>query len=256
MKLPLLALALGVSLPALTQDSLYQKKVFHTANGLTLPYRLLLPENYDSTKKYPLVLFLHGAGERGTDNEKQLVHGAKLFLSEVNRKNFPAIVVAPQCPENDYWANVTIDRTTSPFTLAFDYSKRETKALAAAIELIKQLAIQEGVSKNRIYVTGLSMGGMGTFEAVHRYPKLFASAAPICGGGDTVRYSKQAAKVPFWIFHGDKDAVVGVNESRAMVTRLKALNAKVKYTEYGGVNHNSWDYAFAEPDFMKWLFGN
>jgi predicted peptidase len=254
MKLTILALI--ISLPALAQDSLYQKKVFQASNGLALPYRLLLPQDYDPQKKYPLILFLHGAGERGNDNEKQLVHGAKLFLTAENRKNFPAIVIAPQCPAENYWGSVSVDRTTSPFTLSFDYSRPATTALSAAIELAKKIIAEEGVDKKRVYITGLSMGGMGTFEAVYRYPKLFAAAAPVCGGGDASRYTKQAAKIPFWIFHGDADAVVSVNESRAMVSKLKSLKASVKYTEYGGVNHNSWDNAFAEPDFVKWLLSN
>ncbi|MBX2916086.1 MAG: prolyl oligopeptidase family serine peptidase [Cyclobacteriaceae bacterium] len=249
-------LALIISLPALAQDSLYQKKLFQASNGLALPYRILLPLDYDSNKKYPLILFLHGAGERGSDNEKQLVHGAKVFLTPENRKNFPAIVVAPQCPIDNYWGSVAVDRTTSPFTLSFDYTRPATTALTAAIELVKKIIAEEGVDKKRVYITGLSMGGMGTFEAVYRYPKLFAAAAPVCGGGDANRYTKQAAKIPFWIFHGDADAVVSVKESRAMVAKLKSLKASVKYTEYGGVNHNSWDNAFAEPDFVKWLLSN
>lgn len=256
MKITLITLLLAFTFPVLAQDSLYQKKIFNASNGLALPYRILLPEDYNPQKKYPLVLFLHGAGERGNDNEKQLVHGAKLFLTDANRKNFPAIVVAPQCPTDNYWGSVTVDRNTSPFTLSFDYSRAETTALNAAIELVKKLITEESVDKKRVYITGLSMGGMGTFEAVFRYPKLFAGAAPICGGGDAARYTKQAAKIPFWIFHGDQDAVVSVKESHAMAAKLKSLKAIVKYTEYGGVNHNSWDNAFAEPDFMKWLFAN
>lgn len=256
MKIRLTILILVLSFPVLAQDSLYQKKTFQASNGLALPYRLLLPVDYDPHKKYPLVLFLHGAGERGNDNEKQLTHGASLFLADENRKNFPAIVVFPQCPTDNYWANVTVNRSTSPLSLTFDYSKPETTALGAAIELVKRLIADEGVDKKRIYITGLSMGGMGTFEAVYRYPKLFAAAAPICGGADADRYTKQAAKVPFWVFHGDKDVVVDVKESQTMVAKLKSLKASVKYTEYGGVNHNSWVNAFAEPDFMKWLFSN
>jgi predicted peptidase len=256
MKITLTAFILALATPILAQDSLYQKKIFNASNGLALPYRILLPADYNPQKKYPLVLFLHGAGERGNDNEKQLVHGAKLFLTDANRKNFPAIVVAPQCPTDNYWGSVTVDRNTSPFTLSFDYSRPETTALSAAIELVKKLIAEEGVDKKRIYITGLSMGGMGTFEAVYRYPKLFAAAAPICGGGDAARYTKQTAKIPFWVFHGDQDAVVSVKESHAMVAKLKSLKAVVKYTEYGGVNHNSWDNAFAEPDFMRWLFSN
>jgi len=252
--LPILAFVF--SIPAFAQDSLYQKKVFQASNGLSLPYRILLPQDYDPHKKYPLILFLHGAGERGNDNEKQLTHGAKLFVTPENRKNYPAIVIAPQCPADNYWGNVTIDRNTRPFALSFDYSRPETTALSAAIELVKKIITDEGVDKKRVYITGLSMGGMGTFEAVYRYPKLIAAAAPVCGGGDSKLYSKKAAKIPFWVFHGDADVVVSVKESRTMVEKLKSLKAQVKYTEYAGVNHNSWDNAFAEPDYLKWLFGN
>ena len=98
------------------------------------------------------------------------------------------------------------------------------------------------------------MGGMGTFEAVYRYPKLFAAATPICGGGDSKHYNKRVRKVPFSIYHGDSDVVVGVKESQQMVARLKSLKANVRYKEFPGVNHNSWDNAFAEPDYLSWMF--
>jgi len=232
----------------------YEKKVYASPSGLSLPYRILYPENYDRTKKYPLILFLHGAGERGNDNEKQLTHGSKLFLTEENHRNFPAIVIFPQCPTESYWGNVQIDRSTSPITLTFDYSKPETVALQSAISLVKEIAKAEGVDKKRIYITGLSMGGMGTFEAVYRNPKLFAAATPICGGGDAARYDKRVAKIPFRVFHGSADAVVDVKHSRQMVEKLRTMKVSVNYTEYPNVNHNSWDNAFAEPDFLSWMF--
>ncbi|MGC4022827.1 MAG: prolyl oligopeptidase family serine peptidase [Cyclobacteriaceae bacterium] len=236
--------------------SLYLKREYKNKEGKTLPYRILFPENYDRSKKYPLVLFLHGRGECGTDNEKQLIHGSKLFLSESARKNFPAIIVFPQCPEEDYWGSVKVDRSTSPISLSFDYSNPITTSLKSAIELVKRIKKEESVDAKRIYVTGLSMGGMGTFEAVYRYPKLFAAALPICGGGDAKKYDKRVSKIPFWVFHGTDDGAVNVKLSREMVEKLKQLNAVVKYSEYPGVNHNSWDNAFAEPDFLSWMFSN
>ena len=243
------------SFSAHSQDlSMYHKKEFSSTAGTKLPYRILFPENYDQTKKYPLILVLHGAGERGGDNEKQLVHGSKLFLDSVVRREYPAIVVFPQCPEESYWSSVTIDREKLPLALDFNYAQPITSPLNDAISLIESLKETEGVNEKRIYITGLSMGGMGTFEAVHRFPDMFASALPICGGGDTVGYKK--VKTPFWVFHGTDDAVVDVEYSRAMVDKLKDLKVKVKYTEYPGVNHNSWDNAFAEPDFLKWMFKN
>lgn len=235
----------------------YEKRLFVSAAGDTLPYRILFPKDYGKDKiKYPLVLFLHGAGERGNDNEKQLTHGARLFLDSIHRTTYPGIVVFPQCAQNAYWSSVKIDRSTSPIGLDFDYTRAPSSPLLSAIELVRKLMTEERIESSRIYIVGLSMGGMGTFEAVYRNPKLFAAAIPICGGGDTVRYDKRIRKVPFWIFHGDKDAVVGVQHSRAMVRRLKDIKANVRYTEYPGVNHNSWDYAFVEPKFLEWFFSH
>jgi predicted peptidase len=233
----------------------YQKKVF-ASNGNNLPYRILYPDNYDKAKKYPLVLFLHGAGERGNDNEKQLVHGAKMFLSEENRKAFPAIIVVPQCPENSFWATVSVDQSKQPLVFNFDYNTPPQWPLVAANELVKKIAAEEAVDKSRIYVTGLSMGGMGTFETVYRYPELYAAALPICGGGDVNHYDKRVNKTAFWIFHGADDAVVNVKLSRDMYAKLKTLKVESKYSEYPGVNHNSWDNAFAEQTFLPWMFSH
>lgn len=234
--------------------NLYEKKVYTSPSGQALPYRILFPENYDRSKKYPLILFLHGGGERGNDNEKQLTHGAKLFLTEDSRKNFQAIVIVPQCAMESYWAAALLDRTTTPFTITIDYSKPEPAELQSSIALVKKITKEEAVDKKRIYITGLSMGGMGTYEAVYRYPKLFAAAMPICGAGDVAKYDKRVTKVPFRVFHGAVDAVVDVTNSQQMVEKLKSLNASVLYTEYPNVNHNSWDNAFAESDFLSWMF--
>ena len=232
---------------------IYEKKEFVFAEGKILPYRILYPENYDKNKKYPLLLLLHGAGERGNDNEKQLTWGSKLFITAENRKNFPAIVVFPQCPEESFWAVTKIDRTTTPFKIEFDYTAEPNWPLAAANALVKKLSNEEGVDKSRVYISGLSMGGMGTFESVYRYPDLYAAALPICGGGDVNHFDKRVAKVPFWIFHGAVDAVVNPQLSRDMVEKLKSLKAEVKYSEYPGVNHNSWENAFAEKDYLSWM---
>lgn len=253
----LLTLVLLVLSPAIAQDySLYQKQQYTNAEGKTLPYRILYPKNYDKSKKYPLILFLHGAGERGNDNEKQLVHGAKLFLTDENREKFPCILVMPQCPTDSYWSSVKVDRSTQPLTLDFDYSRPMNWPLASAMEVVQQLAETEAVDTRRLYIMGLSMGGMGTFEALHNFPKVFAAAAPICGGADVEAYDKRVRKVPFWVFHGDVDSVVNVDNSRKIVDKLKKLRISVEYSEYPGINHNSWDNAFAEPDLLPWMFSN
>ncbi|HKC35822.1 MAG TPA: dienelactone hydrolase family protein [Chitinophagaceae bacterium] len=232
---------------------IYEKKEFIYADGKVLPYRILYPENYDKTKKYPLLLLLHGAGERGKDNEKQLGWGSKLFITAENRKNFPAIVVFPQCPEESFWAVTKIDRSTTPFKIEFDYTAEPNWPLAAANTLVKKLSNEEGVDKSRVYISGLSMGGMGTFESVYRYPDMYAAALPICGGGDVNHYDKRVGKTAFWVFHGAVDAVVNVKLSQEMVEKLKSLKAEVKYSEYPGVNHNSWENAFAEPEYLSWM---
>lgn len=231
----------------------YLRKEFESAGNI-LPYRILYPDNYDKTKKYPLILLLHGGGERGNDNEKQLVHGAKLFLEENKRKSFPAIILVPQCPEGSYWAAAKIDRSKQPFDISFNYAAEPQWPLVAANELVKRISNEEAVDKSRIYITGLSMGAMGTFESIYRYPDLYAAALPICGGGDTNAYDKRVKKTAFWIFHGAADAVVDVNLSREMANKLKSLKVKNKYTEYPGVNHNSWDNAFSDPAFLSWMF--
>lgn len=254
MKLFFLFVFLGAYAATAQNDSLFLKKEFTSSKGNRLPYRILFPEDYDKTKAYPLVLVLHGAGERGEDNEKQLTHGSKLFIDSAVRVNFPAIVIFPQCPEDEYWASVKIDRERTPMTLDFDYTRPMTRPLSSVMELMDDLGKNEAIDDRRIYITGLSMGGMGTFEAVHRYPEMFAAAMPICGGGDEERYQK--SRTPFWVFHGSIDAVVNVKYSHAMVAKLKFQKMKVKYSEYPGVNHNSWDNAFAEPEFLSWMFSN
>lgn len=257
MKTTIGLLLLVSNFSAFAQDlSLYEKRELKIGGGKTMPYRILFPENYHIKKIYPVVLFLHGAGERGNDNEKQLTHGAKLFLSENARKNFQAIVIFPQCETDGFWSNVKVDRTKTPLAFDFDYKQAATDQLKGVTKLLKQVIRRHNVDKSRIYITGLSMGGMGTFEMVYRNPKLFAAALPICGGGDTTHYNKKVKAIPFWVFHGAVDAVVNVKYSQEMVAKLKTLGVNVKYSEYPNVNHNSWDNAFAEPDFLSWMFSN
>lgn len=236
------------------EKELFVKRYFISSQRDTLPYRILYPEDYDKKKKYPLVLFLHGGGERGNDNEKQLVHGTKIFLDPQNRKRYPCIVIAPQCMMDSQWPSAKYDRSKHPLALDFNYENEIPRAQRAAAELTLNIIKNESVNKKKVYITGLSMGGMGTFEMVYRNPGLFAAAAPICGGGDTKAYSKKQTSTRFWIFHGDADGVIEVRHSRAMYDRLKELKGKVRYTEYPGVNHNSWDNAYAERGFLPWMF--
>ena len=233
----------------------YSKEVFVGASD-SLPYRRLLPADFKTDKKYPLILFLHGAGERGADNEKQLTHGSSLFTSPVNRGAFPAIVLAPQCAAGDYWAQVAVDRSSYPVGLDFQYEKGPTRSLKLVMELLDSYRGLPYVDSTRIYIMGLSMGGMGTFELLHRLPDVFAAAVPICGGGDPATVAAYAGKIPLWIFHGAVDQVVAPEHSLRMVNALFEAGARPGFTLYDRVNHNSWDYAFAEPELLPWLFSH
>lgn len=247
---------LMISFTSYSQDLNQYEKHWYVEGADTLPYRVLLPENYNAKKKYPLIYFLHGAGERGNDNQKQLVHGAKLFLKDSVRNEYPAIVVFPQCPINSFWANVNITinlNNAKERAFTFQEGGEPTIAMKLAGSLLMKLLKEYPIDKKKVYVGGLSMGGMGTFEIVRRHPGVFAAAFPVCGGGNPATAASMT-KTRWWVFHGAKDDVVPPVHSEIMVTALKAANAKVKYTLYPDANHNSWDPAFAEPGLLKWLF--
>ena len=236
--------------------SLFKREVFVKGKD-SLNYRMLYPIKYDVDKKYPIVLFLHGAGERGSDNAKQLLHGSALFLDSMNRLKYPAFVVFPQCPQNGFWANIKRNlegEADSLGNFAFNSAGGASKSLNLAMQLIDSLSKTPQAKEDQIYVGGLSMGGMGTFEILWRKPQFFAAAFAICGGGDPQKVALYAKGFPIWVFHGGADNVVPVSNSRLMSNTLRQAGAKVKYTEYPGVGHNSWNKAFAEPDFLEWLF--
>ena len=220
----------------------FEAKTFVVSNKDTLNYRELLPDNYNPQKKYPLVLFLHGAGERGSDNKAQLTHGSKMFTNPVNREKYPAIVLFPQCPTNSWWSS---ERRPGVGSDAL---------LQAVKDLIDQYIDQGTVDTNRMYIMGLSMGGFGTFDMVCRFPDVFAAAVPICGGIEPERLKVTAGKVKFRIYHGDNDDVVPVENSRKAYRALKNYGADVEYFEFPGCNHASWVPAFNQPDFFSWLF--
>jgi len=229
-------------------------ETFIDPSGAELMYRLLKPAHSKKSKKYPLVIFLHGAGERGDDNLEQLTHGAALFEDKRNRRKFPAYVLFPQCPAEAYWATRNAKIENKSFKFGFDYSLSPGLPLQQVFDLIELYKILPSVDSNRIYIMGLSMGGMGTLEAISRHPELFAAAIPICGGGDLSYVKNFASVVPVWIFHGAKDDVVSPEYSRNMVRQIVSEGGSPRYTEYPEANHNSWDAAFRTPDLLNWLF--
>jgi predicted peptidase len=251
--LSLFILAFFMLQVSFAQDkSLFTKEQF-IKEGDTLNYRMLLPENFDPAKEYPVLFFLHGAGERGNDNEAQLIHGSKLFLKPELRKDFPAIVIFPQCPKNDYWANVKQGDGKTNERFSFQKAGKPRKAIDLLMGLLGKFKSEKFTDNGRFYVGGLSMGAMGTFELLRRKPKAFASAFAICGG-DHVEIVKKYKKVPLWVFHGGKDTTVPIVKSEIVVNELKRLNGNVKFSIYPEAGHNSWDAAFAEPEFLSWLF--
>lgn len=232
---------------------LYERRVFASSKGV-LPYRMLLPENFNPDTKYPVVFFLHGSGERGIDNQKQLSHGADMFLRDSIRVRYPAVVIFPQCSAEDYWSNANIKKEDDG-TRHFNFAKggKPTQAMIMLLELIEKVREEAYTDADRMYVAGLSMGGMGAFEAIRRAPKTFAAAFVICGG-DNVRNVKKYRNIPLWIFHGAKDDIVPPEYSENIVEELRRLKRPVRYTLYQNANHNSWNSTFSEPSLMQWLF--
>lgn len=217
----------------------FDKLQFTTSND-TLPYRLLKPVQQRESEKYPLVIFLHGSGERGNDNAVQLKYISPLFLNTANREQYPCFLLAPQCPANENW--------NYP-----DWYLEPRKPMSTLIALIDSLIALPHIDKSRVYITGLSMGGYGTWYLLTKRPELFAAAVPICGGGD-MHQAEKFSHVPIWNFHGAKDDAVPVEFSRSMIRALKAAGGSPRYTEYKKVGHESWTNAYSEPDLLPWLF--
>ena len=245
----LLLSALLLSAFVLSAQEEYERKVFISAEGDSLQYRLLEPENMKADEAYPLVLFLHGAGERGRDNNIQLSHGGQMFLNPANREKHPAFVIFPQCPPEGYW---TFSGRPKSF-LDMPGDEDQTQVMRTLKALLDSYLANPNVDKSRIYVMGLSMGGMATYDLVSRFPEIFAAAIPICGAVKQGRLCA-AKDVKFRIFHGDADDIVPVECSRIAYRDLKEAGADVEYIEFPGCNHGSWNPAFNYPDFMEWLF--
>ena len=185
-----------------------------------------MPKDYDQKESWPLLLFLHGVGERGDNLDRVKFHGPPKLIAA--GKEFPFIVVSPQCPGDRWW---------------------KPEDLSA---LLDEIVGKYKVDKDRIYVTGLSMGGFGTWSLAAFSPDRFAALVPICGGGDP-NTAARLAHVPIWVFHGAKDPVVPVKRSEEMVAALKKANGNVKFTVYPEAGHDSWTEAYNNPELYDWL---
>ena len=196
--------------------------------NIAVNYLLYLPQDYDkdTSKMWPLMVFLHGSGEAGSDLQKVKKHGPPKLIEE--GKQYPFIVVSPQAPENEGWEPQVV------------------------IRMIKGIASEYKVDKERIYLTGLSMGGFGTWNIASKFPSVFAAIAPVCGGGDTTQVMK-LKHIPVWCFHGAKDDVVNPEQSYRMVRALKKFNPDVKLTVYPDTKHDSWVPAYNNDSLYTWM---
>lgn len=212
-----------------------------------MPWRLYVPEGASKEKPLPLVVFLHGAGRRGTDNIGPMGLAWSFVTPEAQAKN-PCFVFAPQVADGHRWVNQN-------FNLGpYDSEKiKETPEMKAALAMVDKLIAERPIDPHRVYVVGQSMGGYGTWDAMVRQPKLWAAAVPICGGGDPAK-AESIKAIPVWAWHGENDTAVPVSGSRSMIEALTKAGASPKYNEIPKGGHGVWNRAFADPKLMEWLF--
>lgn len=216
-------------------------------NGM--PYRLYYPENYSEEYAYPVVLFLHGAGERGTDNEATLIHVLQDWFNDLESPIYQSIVIVPQCPEGEQWVNTPWENGSYD-----SVAVGESDAIKEVLSILELICSTDSVNRNRIYVAGISMGGYGTWNLLMNHSDLFAAGMPICGAADPAR-AEILKNMPVYAFHGDRDSVVPVTGSRDMVNAIIAKGGtQAIYHEVLNTDHNSWSYAASRGDALRWIF--
>lgn len=233
----------------LVPKTAFEAKVFEASNGLGLPYRIYIPEDYSEEYAYPVVVVLHGAGERGTDNTSQLNNLVPNLFNRSNSPFYQAIVIFPQCPTDTQWVNTpwangnyNIDRVPI------------SKPLQATVELLDSLIDTYSINPNRQYVMGLSMGGFGTWDLLMRYPERFAAAIPYCGGADTSK-AASLVNIPIHTFHDTTDTIVPCAGTQAMVAAIKAAGGTlIEYTETSKYGHDVWSPGSRSLALFNWLF--
>lgn len=218
--------------------------------GRKLGYCRIRTGNWNAPEPPAAMLFLHGAGERGSDNAAQLVHVVPELVAYLRKRKRKVLLICPQCPENRKWVNVPWD------SLAHDLPARISNELGMAYKAFCREAEAFSADPARLYLAGISMGGYGTWDLLSRRPEVFAAAVPICGGGD-VNVAPRLKHLPLNVFHGATDGAVPVRRSRDMVKALrKAGNDKVIYHEFADCDHNVWDFAAADSATWDWLFSH
>lgn len=237
--------ALGATASAveITKDEVeFRKKVLVNKKGERLQYRLYVPVTYSKERKYPLVLWLHGGEGRGSDNVRQITKGnekgSHFWTSQENQLKFTAFVLAPQCPVGDNWADPDLNEPS--------------KALLLTMEALEATEGEFSIDLDRVYIVGQSMGGLGVYALLQKYPGKWA-AAIVISAYDNFSNAEVIAPIPLWVFQGDADQTVPVNLVREMMRQLRKLHANVRYTEYHKADHDVWNRAFAEPDLLPWF---
>ena len=249
-----LVLALTFAHLLQAQEQLSDTSLFeahrHIEDNDTLPYRLYRSMAADTmTEALPLVIFLHGAGERGNDNYMQLKHCIKYFLDDTITSQYPFLLMVPQCPNEKRWVNT--DWSLPEHTM----DSLPTAELHSVMAVLDSLTACGAVDSTRVYICGISMGGFGTWDALQRWPEKFAAAIPICGGGDPA-YADRMKDIPIYIFHGLLDRVVMPSRSIQMYNALQEVgNEEAILVTYPELGHGCWDEAFLTPGLFRWLFG-
>ena len=215
-----------------------------------LAYRLHLPHGLSAQTTWPLIIFFHGSGERGSDNESQLRHGVGRFVSP-GPDNPGALVMAPQCPRVD--AEGRGLSWLGPWETRFEPVANRSQILITVMQAVDVLATEYPIDMNRLYLAGISMGGFATWYLLSSLPDIFAAAIPVCGGGQP-EFASKIKHVPIWAFHGAEDNVVPVRWTRDIIEAIRRAGGTPRYTEYPDVGHDAWTPAFAEPELLQWLF--
>lgn len=228
------------------QREKFEKHIFET-DSINMPYRMLQPSSLEYGIKYPLVLYFHGIGVRGDDNEKTLINGVWHLAKDEMQQQFPAFVLVPQCPSNLKWSNYKSPNTP------YIFEEEISLALKTAYEILKLIIETKPIDTNRIYITGMSMGGYATWEMLSRFPNLFSAGVPVCGGGD-LNYVSKLKEIPIWAFHGELDKIVPPVRSIEMVESINSIGGNAKISILNNLGHDIWKQVYEMQEMYIWLF--